>query len=75
MEIINQHPILILVILIFWILPWKGYALWTSARNGHKIWFLLLIILNTFAILDIIYIFYVAKKTPRNFLEAFKTKL
>ena len=75
MQTLAQNPVLILAILMFWVLPWKGYALWTAARNGHKRWFIAMVVLNTFAILDIIYIFYIAKRTPKDFIKAFKTKL
>jgi len=65
----------IFIIAMFWVLPWKGYALWIASKNNNKKWFIALIILNTFAILDIIYIFYIAKKKPKDFLNAFKSKL
>ncbi|MDD5463918.1 MAG: DUF5652 family protein [Candidatus Moranbacteria bacterium] len=55
-----DHPWVIILILL-WTLPWKGAALWRAARRGHIGWFLTLIILNTFAILDILYIFVFAK--------------
>ncbi|MCX6765842.1 MAG: DUF5652 family protein [Candidatus Moranbacteria bacterium] len=47
---------------ILWTFPWKGVALWKSARNGHKVWFVVLLILNTLAILEILYIFVFSKK-------------
>lgn len=56
-EIFSQYPWIIGLILL-WTLPWKAAALWRSARRGHLGWFLTLIILNTLAILDIIYIFF-----------------
>ena len=49
-------PLLVLVLLV-WTLPWKGYALWLAARNNSPWWFIVLLIVNTVAILDIIYIF------------------
>ena len=52
---------LVILIIMLWVLPWKGYAMWTAARRSHKWWFIILLIVNTFAILDIIYIFFVAK--------------
>ena len=55
-KIFAGHPWIIVLILL-WTLPWKGAALWRAARRGHIGWFLALIILNTLAILDIIYIF------------------
>ncbi|MEK7572417.1 MAG: DUF5652 family protein [Patescibacteria group bacterium] len=58
---INDNPI-ILLILVLWTLPWKIYALWLAVKNNHKGWFVALVILNTFGIVEIIYIFAVAKK-------------
>ncbi len=60
---------------MLWVLPWKGYALWTASRMNHKGWFVAIMILNTLGILDIIYIFFIAKRTPKNFFKAFKAKL
>jgi hypothetical protein len=48
--------------LLIWTLFWKGYSLWTAVKNDHKKWFVAILIFNTFGILEIIYIFYVAKK-------------
>jgi methionyl-tRNA synthetase len=42
---------------IAWTLPWKGYALWKAARGKHNFWFIALFLINTLAILDILYIF------------------
>ena len=62
MELLQTYPSVIIAILVLWVLPWKGYALWLSARNTHKWWFIILLLVNTLAILDIIYIFTVGKK-------------
>jgi len=75
METFLQNNIGFFIISILWVLPWKGYALWTASRTRNKRWFIALLILNTFAILDIIYIFYVAKKTPKDIFRLFKTKI
>lgn len=40
----------------------KGWALWIAARNGHKKWFIALLVINTLGILEIIYIFTIGKK-------------
>jgi hypothetical protein len=71
-NILGQNSIWLLVLAVFWVLPWKGYALWTAAKAGNKGWFIILMILNTFAILDIFYIFYVAKKTPKDLSKVLK---
>jgi len=48
-------------LILVWIMAWKGIALWKAARNSHKKWFVALFLLNTLAILEIIYIFYFSK--------------
>ena len=55
------NPWLMLVILL-WSIPWKGVALWKAARLSNKKWFVILLVLNTLAILDIIFIYFVARK-------------
>jgi hypothetical protein len=75
MTAFGQENFWVLIIAMIWVLPWKGYALWTAAHANHKRWFIALVILNTFAILDIFYIFYIAKKTPKNIVSAIKTKV
>jgi methionyl-tRNA synthetase len=44
-----------------WSLFWKGTALWRAARNGDGIWFIIMLLVNTLGILEIIYLFGVAK--------------
>ena len=57
-----RSNLIIILITVLWVLPWKIYALWTAAKRGDKIWFVVLAIINTVGILEIIYIFAVAKK-------------
>lgn len=47
---------------IVWSLVWKGLALWKSAGLRQKYWFIAILIVNTLGVLEIIYIFFVAKK-------------
>jgi methionyl-tRNA synthetase len=51
-----------LILLILWAIPWKGWALWKSARLNDKGWFIVLLVINTLAILEILYIFIVSKR-------------
>jgi len=75
METILQNTnIWVLIISIIWVLPWKGYALWTASQRRNKVWFIVILILNTFAIVEIFYIFYIAKKTPKDLIDALKFK-
>ena len=53
---------LLITLAILWVIPWKGYALWLSARKGQKWWFIILLVVNTLAILEIIYIFLIANR-------------
>jgi len=53
----ENNFLLIAAIAAAWTLPWKGFALWKSARYGQKFWFLILLIINTLGILEILYIF------------------
>ena len=58
----TQYFNIILLVLAIWTIPWKGYALWISAKNGQRKWFIVMLILNTVGILEIFYIFKIAKK-------------
>jgi hypothetical protein len=53
-----------LLALVIWSIPWKGFALWKSARRGEKIWFMVLLIINTAGILEILYLFFLSN-SPR----------
>ncbi len=47
---------------VVWTMPWKGVALWRAAGNKHLWWFIAIFLLNTLAILEIIYIFAFSRK-------------
>jgi hypothetical protein len=51
----------IIIALAIWSVFWKGLALWHSARRAQPWWFGFMLILNTLGLLEIIYIFGVAK--------------
>ncbi len=50
------------ILLMLWSLAWKGIALWKAGRLGQKVWFVILLVVNTIGILEIIYIFAIARK-------------
>ncbi len=56
-------PFLGILPLLLWSLAWKGWALWLAARRGEMVWFVVLLVVNTFGLLDIFYIFAVAKRS------------
>jgi hypothetical protein len=58
--------------LLVWSIIWKGFALWIAAKRNEKLWFAVLVILNTFGIVEIIYIFFIAKKNLSDAKDIFK---
>lgn len=58
----EKIPVWLFFLLIAWLLFWKGMALWKAARQGHKNWFIALLILSTVGILEIIYLAVFTKK-------------
>jgi methionyl-tRNA synthetase len=50
-----------LILLLAWSLVWKGLALWHAGRRGQPWWFVILLVVNTAGILEIVYLFFVAK--------------
>jgi hypothetical protein len=53
-----------ILILALWGLGWKGWSLWIAAQKSQKVWFVVLLLVNTAGILDIFYIFYFSKQKP-----------
>lgn len=53
---------LVIVLIVLWSLLWKALALWRAARQGSKWWFVILLVVNTFGILEILYIYVFSKK-------------
>jgi len=47
--------------LLTWSLAWKGLALWKSSQRREKIWFIVLLVLNTLGLLEILYLFIFSK--------------
>ena len=50
-----------LLAIVIWEYIWKGIALWKAAKNGHKTWFVILLLINTMGILQILYIYVFSK--------------
>ena len=65
----NNQSLLLIYLALAWTLPWKGVALWKAARNEHKIWFVALFLVNTLAILEILYIFVFSKERHKGILR------
>lgn len=61
-KMFSSWPWYVLVSLIIWSLIWKGWALWKSAKAGSKPWFIVILIVNTFGVLEILYIYVFSQK-------------
>lgn len=59
-EFLNQYPWL-LPVLQLWTIPWKGFALWLAAKRDEKWWFIAMLLINTVGLLEMFYIFVIAK--------------
>lgn len=57
-----NFPVGFLLVLAVWSLFWKGLALWKSAKNNQKYWFVALLIISGGGILEIIYLAFFQKK-------------
>jgi hypothetical protein len=51
----------IFIIISLWSLVWKGFALYKAARKEQKVWFVLVLVVNTLGILEIVYFFWLNK--------------
>lgn len=77
----NQFLMNFLLLLLWvWSYIWKGIALWHSAKNHQRNWFIVILVLNTVGILEIVYLFRFAKKRmtikelKKGFNDFFSTK-
>jgi len=59
---ITPRGLWILAPLALWSLLWKGFALWRAATRHDKVWFILLLLLNTAGLLEILYLFVFSKR-------------
>lgn len=61
--------------ILIWEVVWKAIAMWKSARNNHLVWFILVLVINSFGILPIIYLmFFQKKKSSKEVKPSIKKK-
>lgn len=60
---VNQYVFLAALI---WSLAWKAVALWRAGRENRPGWFATLFIVQTFGLLEIIYIFLISGEKDRH---------
>ena len=54
-------PMFGFILLMIWSLFWKGLALWQAAKRNERNWFIVLLVVHTFGILEIVYLFHFVK--------------
>lgn len=57
---------LIFLVIGLVVISLKGYSLWTAAKRDEKWWFIILLVINTMGILELIYLYFVAKKWDKD---------
>jgi hypothetical protein len=50
-------------------LPIKGLALWKSARLSNRNWFIAILIINDFGLLELYYLYFIANKYTVEVIE------
>lgn len=58
--LVEKYP-LFFAALTIWSIIWKGLALWKAAERRERNWFIIILVINSFGILDIIYYYLVGR--------------
>ena len=67
MSMLKGMPVLagalfvVVILLVIWSFIWKGISLWKCGRNNQKVWYIVLLIVNTAGILEILYLLFFQK--------------
>lgn len=63
-SVTNARPstIAFFILLAIWTLYWKGMALWRSAQLGHRPWFIIILLVNLFGLIEIFYLYVIAPR-------------
>ena len=61
----NTKFFIIVVLLMLWTIPWKGYALWKAAQKKDKWWFIIILVINSVALLEAAYIFHFSERKKK----------
>lgn len=58
----SVQSVILFITLAVWSLIWKMFGAWKAARDGAKIWYIIMLLINTCGIVEIIYIFLISKR-------------
>lgn len=68
-----QYGWFVVILIAVWTLPWKIMALWRAAKRGEKLWFIILLVVNSLAIPGILYIYVFSRQ--KSLLSQIKEKM
>ena len=57
--------VLLFVVIMIWSVIIKAIAMWRAARNSHKAWYVVMLLINTAGILEVIYLLTDGKKSSK----------
>ena len=63
-----------LIPIMIWEITWKAIAMWKSARNNQIGWFIVVLIINSFGILPILYLLFFQNRRVRSMVKNSKKK-
>jgi len=58
---VSPFKMVLIILIIIWTLFWKAVAIWHAVKRDDKKWFIAILVINTFSILELVYLFYVVK--------------
>lgn len=58
----NPAYLAVFLVVMAAVMTLKGFALWRAARNNSSAWFIALLVVNTFGLLELLYLFVFGKK-------------
>ncbi len=64
---------ILMIPIAIWSLFWMALGLWKAAKNGSKVWFIVLLLVHTMGILDILYIFVFSKMNKSKAVKVVKS--
>ena len=57
------------IVIAIWDMVWRGIAMWKSAKNDQKNWFLAVFSFETFGLLPLFYLYFAQKKKRLDIVE------
>ena len=57
------------IVIALWEMVWKGLAMWKSAKNNQKYWFIAVFVFNTVGLLPLLYLYFFQKKKRYDIIE------